>query len=50
MTVRYKIFDLLAFLVIMGVITTIVTHPNSKKGINAVGKLFADSLRAATGK
>lgn len=45
-----KFFDVLSLIVVMGIITTIVSHRNSKDDINAIGNAFSGALRAAMGK
>jgi hypothetical protein len=45
-----KIFNILAALVTVALVTTIVSHGNSANVIRALGSAFSGSIRAATGR
>lgn len=44
-----SIVDVMVWITIVALATTIVAHPNSAKIIEAAGKAFASSLKAAQG-
>lgn len=45
-----KLFNVASAIVAVAMVTTIVSHANSAKVINAMGDAFSKSIRAALGK
>lgn len=45
-----KLFNVAAAIVTVALVTTIVSHSNSAKVIQAMGNAFSQSIRAALGK
>lgn len=45
-----KIFNIAGMIVVVALVTTIVAHPASARVIEAMGKSFANVLKAAQGK
>lgn len=45
-----RIFNLLGMIVVLAIITTIVTRPESRRVIAALGNTFTGSIRAAMGR
>lgn len=45
-----RVFDIAAMIVILAIITTIVSHAESRRVITAIGDAFSGSLKVAMGR
>lgn len=45
-----QVFNVMASIVTVALVTTIVSHPDSARVISAMGSAFAGSIRAAQGR